>query len=85
MAATAVSFEVVFMDVPDEVNVLNQVKAAPEICTDFCASATQVDVLIATTARGRGIVGVIDGSPPVGVETKDDVTALCVSVQAGRW
>ena len=57
------------------VNVLNQVKSVPEICTVFCASANQVDVLIATTARGRGIVGVIDGSPPVGVETENDVTA----------
>jgi adenosine/AMP kinase len=55
------------------VNVLNQLKNVPEVCTVFCASANPVDVLIAATARGRGIVGVIDGSPPVGVETDADV------------
>ncbi len=55
------------------VNVLNQVKGVAEICTVFCASANPVDVLVAATAHGRGIVGVVDGSPPVGVETDADV------------
>lgn len=55
------------------VNVLNQLKAVAEVCTIFCASANPVDVLIATNPRGRGIIGVIDGSPPVGVETEADV------------
>jgi len=54
------------------VNVLNPVKAVPEVCTIFCATANPVDVLVAVTGRGRGIVGVIDGSPPVGVETQAD-------------
>lgn len=57
------------------VNVLNQVQAVAEVCTVFCATANPVDVLVATTDRGRGIVGVIDGSPPVGVETDQDVVA----------
>jgi uncharacterized protein len=57
------------------VNVLNQVKAVPEVCTIFCATANQAEILIATTDRGRGIVGVVDGSPPVGVETDADVTS----------
>ena len=54
-------------------NVLNPVKAVPEVCAIFCASANPVDVLVAVTPRGRGIAGVIDGEPPLGVETDDDV------------
>jgi adenosine/AMP kinase len=55
------------------INVLNPIKAVPEVCTIFCATANPVDVLVAVTDRGRGIVGVIDGQPPVGVETDADV------------
>ena len=55
------------------VNVMNPVKAVPEVCTVFCATANPVEVLIAVTDRGRGIIGVIDGSPPVGVEQESDV------------
>jgi uncharacterized protein len=55
------------------VNVLTQIKAVPEVCTVFCATANPVDVLVAATDRGRGIVGVIDGSAPLGVETDADV------------
>lgn len=54
------------------INVLNQVKAVPEVCGVYCATANDVGVLIAATERGRGIAGVIDGSPPVGIETEAD-------------
>lgn len=54
------------------VSILNPIKAVPEVCTIFCASANPVDVIVAVSDRGRGIVGVIDGSPPVGVETHVD-------------
>jgi len=54
------------------INVLNQVKAVPEVCTIFCATANPVDVLVAITGRGRGVIGVIDGSPPAGIETEAD-------------
>lgn len=54
------------------VNVLNPLKAVPEVCTIFCATANQVDILIAITGRGRGIIGVVDGSPPVGIEQGAD-------------
>lgn len=54
------------------VNVLNPVKAVPEVCTVFCATANPVDVLVAVTGRGRAVIGVVDGSPPVGVETQAD-------------
>ena len=57
------------------VNVMNPVKAVPEVCTIFCATANQVGILVATTDRGRGIVGVVDGSPPVGVETDADAAS----------
>ncbi|HSO65895.1 MAG TPA: adenosine-specific kinase [Ornithinibacter sp.] len=54
-------------------NVLNPVKAVPEVCTVFCATANSVEVLVAVTPRGRGIAGVVDGEPPLGVETDADV------------
>ncbi|HET7667062.1 MAG TPA: adenosine-specific kinase [Mycobacterium sp.] len=55
------------------VNVLNSIKAVPEVCTIYCATANPVDVLVAVTPRGRAVVGVVDGQPPLGVETDEDV------------
>jgi uncharacterized protein len=55
------------------VNVLNQVKMVPEVCSIYCATANPVEVLVAVTARSRGIVGVADGEPPLGVEKESDV------------
>ena len=57
------------------VNVLNQVKMVPEVCRVYCASANPVQVLVGRTTQGRGIVGVVDGESPVGVEDDDDVRA----------
>jgi len=54
------------------VSVLNALKQVPEVCTIFCATANEIEVLVAETALGRGIVGIVDGSPPVGVETPAD-------------
>ncbi len=54
------------------INVLNQVKGCPEVCRIFCATANPLQVLVASTPHGRGIVGVIDGFPPKGVETDAD-------------
>jgi uncharacterized protein len=54
------------------INVLNQIKAVPEVCGIYCATANDVGVLVAVTESGRGIAGVIDGSPPVGIETEAD-------------
>lgn len=56
------------------VNVLNAVKAVPEVCGVFCATANPVAVLVARTGTGRGVIGVVDGEPPVGVESEADVT-----------
>jgi adenosine/AMP kinase len=55
------------------VNVLNPIKLVPEVCAIFCATANPVDILVAVTDRGRGVVGVVDGSPPLGVEGEPDV------------
>ena len=54
-------------------NVLNPVRTVPEVCGIFCATANPVDVLVAVSDRGRGIIGVVDGEPPLGVETDADV------------
>lgn len=54
------------------INVLNQIKNCPEVCGIFCATANPLEVLVAETARGRGIVGVVDGFSPKGVETAED-------------
>jgi adenosine/AMP kinase len=50
------------------VNVLNAVKMVPEVCRIFCATANPTDVIVAVTEQGRGILGVVDGFSPVGVE-----------------
>ena len=64
---------VVFLREGYPVNVLNQLKQVPEVCTIYCATANPVEVVIAESDLGRGVVGVIDGSPPLAVETEDDV------------
>jgi adenosine/AMP kinase len=54
------------------INVLGRIRDVPEVCTIFCASANRVEVLVAESAQGRGIAGVIDGSSPKGVEAEAD-------------
>lgn len=66
---------IVFLREGYPVNVLNAVKNVPEVCGIFCATANPVDVLIAETELGRGIIGVVDGSAPLGVENADDQAA----------
>jgi uncharacterized protein len=56
------------------INVLNAVKQCPEVCGIYCATANPVEVILAETAQGRGILGVIDGASPKGVETETDVS-----------
>jgi hypothetical protein len=55
------------------VNVLNAIKMVPEVCRVFCATANPVEVIVAETDQGRGVLGVIDGFPPKGIEGEDDV------------
>src|SRR5580704_13073909 len=54
------------------INVLSRIREIPEICTIFCATANSLEVIVAETEQGRGILGVIDGSSPKGVETESD-------------
>jgi len=55
-------------------NVLNTLKMVPEVCQIFCATANPTEVVVAETEQGRGILGVVDGLSPKGVETEDDIT-----------
>ncbi|WP_273735484.1 adenosine-specific kinase [Mycolicibacterium septicum] len=66
---------VIFLREGFPVNVLNPIKAVPEVCSIFCATANPVDIVVAVTPLGRGIAGVVDGEPPLGVESDDDVAA----------
>jgi hypothetical protein len=54
------------------INVLGRIKDVPEVCSIYCASANPVQVVIAETSQGRGVLGVIDGSSPTGLETPAD-------------
>jgi uncharacterized protein len=54
------------------INILKRVQDAPEVCNIYCATANPVEVIVAETAQGRGILGVIDGASPVGVESEED-------------
>ncbi|HXE62597.1 MAG TPA: adenosine-specific kinase [Bryobacteraceae bacterium] len=56
------------------VNVLKAVQAAYEVCNIFCATANPVQVIVAESEQGRGVLGVIDGSSPKGVESTEDVS-----------
>ena len=64
---------ILFMKDIFPVNVLNAIKNVPEVCRIFCATANPVEVIIAETAQGRGILGVIDGFASKGIETTDDI------------
>src|SRR5258708_403601 len=54
------------------INVLGRIRDIPEICTIFCATANPLEVVIAETEQGRGVLGVIDGASPKGVESEAD-------------
>lgn len=56
------------------INVLNAIKNIPEVCTIYCASANPVEVVIVETKEGRGILGVIDGLKPKGIESAQDLS-----------
>lgn len=55
------------------INVLNAIRNVPEVCSIFCATANAVEIIVAQTEQGRGVLGVIDGSSPKGVESQSDV------------
>ncbi|MBZ5689116.1 MAG: adenosine-specific kinase [Acidobacteriia bacterium] len=55
------------------INVLNTIRNVPEVCSIFCATANAVEIIVAQTEQGRGVLGVIDGSSPKGIECQSDV------------
>ncbi len=57
------------------INVLNAIRRVPEVCSIFCATANPVEVVVVRNQQGRGVLGVIDGSSPKGVETEADAEA----------
>ncbi len=72
--ATAVGaghFFAVVMRESFPINVLKAIESVPEVCSIFCATANPVEVIVAETAQGRGVLGVIDGSSPAGVESPE--------------
>ncbi len=64
---------ILFIENGFPVNILNTIKLVPEVCNIFCATANPVEVIIAETEQGRGILGVIDGLKTKGIETDDDI------------
>lgn len=64
---------ILFMESGFPVNILNTIKSIPEVCNIFCATANSVEVIVAETAQGRGILGVIDGLKTKGIETDADI------------
>jgi adenosine/AMP kinase len=66
---------IIFMKDMYPVNVLNAIKNVPEVCRIFCATANPVEVVIAESDQGRGILGVIDGFASKGIESEQDIKA----------
>lgn len=64
---------ILFIENGYPVNILNSIKALPEVCNIYCATANPVEVIIAETDQGRGILGIIDGVKSNGTETEDDI------------
>lgn len=64
---------IIFMRDMFPVNILNTIKNVPEVCRIFCATANPVEVIIAESAQGRGILGVIDGFASKGIEGDADI------------
>ncbi len=67
------SFIVILGDGFFPVNILNTIKLVPEVCRIFCATANPTQVIVADTGEGRGILGVVDGLKPKGVEGEEDI------------
>jgi adenosine/AMP kinase len=72
--ATGHAFMIMLRDV-FPINMLTQIKGVPEVCAIYCATANAVQVVVAETEHGRGILGVIDGIHTKGIETDQDITA----------
>jgi len=65
---------IIFLQGAFPINVLQAIKRVPEVCRIYCATANSVELVIAQTDQGRGILGVIDGENPLGFEGEEDVS-----------
>lgn len=65
---------IIVMQAAFPINFLNGIKQCPEVCRIYCATANPVEVIVVETEQGKGILGVVDGFSPKGVETEDDIT-----------
>jgi uncharacterized protein len=65
---------ILFLEGGFPVNILNTIKVVPEVCSIFCATANPVEVIVAESEQGRGILGVIDGVKTKGIETAEDIS-----------
>lgn len=66
---------IIFMSSGFPINILNTIKAVPEVCAIYCATGNPAEVIVAETDSGRGILGVIDGMKSKGLETESDIAA----------
>lgn len=64
---------IIFLKNAYPINVLNAVKNVPEVCRIYCATANPVEVIVANSPSGRGILGIIDGASPKGIEDASDI------------
>jgi len=64
---------IIFMENGFPINILNVIKNVPEVCNIFCATANPVEIIVAETGQGRGILGVIDGVKSKGIESEPDI------------
>lgn len=65
---------IIFIKQAYPINVLNAIKAIPEVCSIYCATANAAEVIVAESDMGRGILGVIDGLKPKGIESSEDIS-----------
>lgn len=73
LALSAGHVFIIFLGNAFPINVLNAVKMVPEVCRIYCATANPVEVILAETDQGRGILGVVDGVQSKGVEAEEDI------------
>jgi len=64
---------IIFLENAFPINVLSAVKAVPEVCRIYCATANPLEVILVETEQGRGIIGVVDGYSSLGIETAEDI------------
>ncbi len=64
---------IIFLKNAYPINVLDKVKSVPEVCTIYAATANPLEIIIAETKQGRGILGVIDGTKSKGIETDQNI------------